>query len=251
MQIINMKRKGGKHLMKNLLNNCKGITLIALAITIIVLLILAGVTIASLTGDNGIIFYASKAKFITEIREIEEKINLMEMEEKNTGYLKFGTLSDLIGVKDTYNEILYVENGELVYQTEKVSKIQKQWLEEIEIKEKQGIIPIYTEEQLQLIGTGNTVLVKEAGIEYHFTENGHYVIQNDIEFECNEEKQWIPISNFQGILDGQNHKVSILDCTLDYGMGGLINQQNGIVKNLNLNLKIKANYGFGRNMPCK
>ena len=31
----------------------RGITLIALVITIIVLLILAGVTIASLTGDNG------------------------------------------------------------------------------------------------------------------------------------------------------------------------------------------------------
>ena len=31
----------------------KGITLIALVITVIVLLILAGVTIATLTGDNG------------------------------------------------------------------------------------------------------------------------------------------------------------------------------------------------------
>lgn len=35
--------------------NEKGITLIALVITIIVLLILAGVTIATLTGDNRII----------------------------------------------------------------------------------------------------------------------------------------------------------------------------------------------------
>ena len=33
--------------------NQKGITLIALVITIIVLLILAGVTIAMLTGENG------------------------------------------------------------------------------------------------------------------------------------------------------------------------------------------------------
>lgn len=36
----------------NIKNNNKGITLIALVITIIVLLILAGVTIAALTGDN-------------------------------------------------------------------------------------------------------------------------------------------------------------------------------------------------------
>ena len=39
-----------------------GITLIALVITIIVLLILAGVTIVTLTGDNGLITKASVAK---------------------------------------------------------------------------------------------------------------------------------------------------------------------------------------------
>ena len=38
--------------MKNQIKGKKGITLIALVITIIVILILAGVTIATLTGDN-------------------------------------------------------------------------------------------------------------------------------------------------------------------------------------------------------
>ena len=38
--------------MKKISMNEKGITLIALVITIVVLLILAGVTIATLTGDN-------------------------------------------------------------------------------------------------------------------------------------------------------------------------------------------------------
>lgn len=41
--------------MKNLIKQSKAITLIALVITVIVLLILAGVTIATLTGDNRII----------------------------------------------------------------------------------------------------------------------------------------------------------------------------------------------------
>ena len=40
----------------------KGITLIALVITIIVLLILAAISIATLTGDNGILKKASNAK---------------------------------------------------------------------------------------------------------------------------------------------------------------------------------------------
>ena len=54
----------------------KGITLIALVITIIVLLILAGVTIATLTGDNGILTKATEAKDKTEEGEEEEKVKL-------------------------------------------------------------------------------------------------------------------------------------------------------------------------------
>ena len=45
-----------------MLREQKGITLVALVITIIVLLILAGVTIAALSGDNGILTNASKSQ---------------------------------------------------------------------------------------------------------------------------------------------------------------------------------------------
>lgn len=47
----------------------KGITLIALAITVIVMLILAGVTINLITGNNGMLFNANKSKSQTEIDE--------------------------------------------------------------------------------------------------------------------------------------------------------------------------------------
>ena len=50
----------------------KGITLIALVITIIVLLILAGVTIAALSGDNGILKRATEAKEQTNQKNDEE-----------------------------------------------------------------------------------------------------------------------------------------------------------------------------------
>ena len=53
-----------------------GITLIALVITIIVLLILAGVSIAMLTGNNGILSQAQKAGEQTEIGEEKEQIAL-------------------------------------------------------------------------------------------------------------------------------------------------------------------------------
>ena len=57
-------------------NANNGITLIALVITIIVLLILAGVTIATLMGDNGILTKANDAKRETEIAEVKERAQL-------------------------------------------------------------------------------------------------------------------------------------------------------------------------------
>ena len=56
--------------------NARGITLLALVITIIVLLILAGVTINALSGENGIITKSKEAKIKTEKSKTLEKINL-------------------------------------------------------------------------------------------------------------------------------------------------------------------------------
>ena len=73
--------------MKKRTNN-KGITLIALVITIITLLILAGVSIAMLTGDNGILTQAQNAKNKTEEAEEKERIQLAVYDAQlgNEGY---------------------------------------------------------------------------------------------------------------------------------------------------------------------
>ena len=55
-----------------MLKNNKGITLIALVITIIVLLILAGVSIALVTGDNGLLGQATRAGAETQVAEARE-----------------------------------------------------------------------------------------------------------------------------------------------------------------------------------
>ena len=62
-------------------NKNKGITLIALVVTIIVLLILAGITINMLTSDNGIIKKALEAKQETEAAQEEENRILKEYED--------------------------------------------------------------------------------------------------------------------------------------------------------------------------
>ena len=64
--------------MKEKTKTNKGITLIALVITIIVLLILAGVSIAMLTGENGILTQAQNAKNKTAEAEAQERADLEE-----------------------------------------------------------------------------------------------------------------------------------------------------------------------------
>ena len=54
----------------------QGITLIALVVTIIVLLILAGVSIAMLTGNSGILTQSMRAKISTELSSYKEELEL-------------------------------------------------------------------------------------------------------------------------------------------------------------------------------
>ena len=65
--------------MKKIQKNNKGITLVALVITIIILLILAGITINSLTG-SGLFKKAELAKEETLIAQYKEKIELIKVE---------------------------------------------------------------------------------------------------------------------------------------------------------------------------
>ena len=59
-----------------------GVTLIALAVTIIVILILAGVTISTLTGNSGITTNASKAKTKSYLADIKEEYELYLSEKR-------------------------------------------------------------------------------------------------------------------------------------------------------------------------
>ena len=76
MLIIKQKKEVEKMEQKRMQKNSKGITLIALVITIILLLILAGVAIATLTGDNGILNQAGRAKDKTTEAESIERVQV-------------------------------------------------------------------------------------------------------------------------------------------------------------------------------
>ena len=69
-----------------------GITLIALTITIIVILILAGVTIQTLTGENGLLTKAGEAKNASEIAEEKDIISISAIQAQSEN--KYGNLEE-------------------------------------------------------------------------------------------------------------------------------------------------------------
>ena len=88
--------------MKQKRKSVRGITLIALVVTIVVLLILAGVSISMLTGENGIIRQAQKAKTETELSEIEEAANMIYVD---LSIGSNGTIKDVTeNLEDGYEE---------------------------------------------------------------------------------------------------------------------------------------------------
>lgn len=93
-----------------------GITLVALVVTIIVLLILAGISIGTLTGNNGIINQAENAKDSTEYSQWEEQIDLaiIDAENKNRNPQLADVINELInrGVIDNESQV-NEENGDI------------------------------------------------------------------------------------------------------------------------------------------
>ncbi|HJJ15894.1 MAG TPA: formylglycine-generating enzyme family protein [Clostridiaceae bacterium] len=128
-----------KNKLKEQLKTNKGITLIALVITIIVLLILAGVTIATLTGDNGILTKAQNAKEKNAQKTVEEQINLaVQASRINEGLV---IDKDILEQELTNNgiEITKSENDELPWTVKKDGYVYTISANG-EVKEKEGLV---------------------------------------------------------------------------------------------------------------
>lgn len=106
-------RKVGK------LQHNKGITLIALIVTIVVLLILAGVSIAVITGDNGVIKSANQAKTEQRGGTVEDRVAVWKAGKATSEYTHRETktedemLNDLINDKLVYEDEIDRENKKI------------------------------------------------------------------------------------------------------------------------------------------
>ena len=101
----------------------KGITLVALVVTVVILLILAGVAIGTLRGENGLIVRTQQAKKETRYKEAKEKINieLMDIQVECTEQRKEYNIKEIalnmketeeITINKTYNrEVASIKEG--------------------------------------------------------------------------------------------------------------------------------------------
>ena len=90
-------------------NNQKGITLVALVITIIVLLILAGITIAALSGENGILVRARESKYASDISSAKELV-ILGINECITDYYADKYVSNTSSVGEKTIQEYIIEN---------------------------------------------------------------------------------------------------------------------------------------------
>lgn len=103
-------------------SNTKGITLIALVVTIIILILLAGISINLVLGQYGIVNRAKEAKIQTEIESIKEEMLLKIMSEQanNNGDITDDKLDNILKEYDKDNRSDRInEMGERIIETEK------------------------------------------------------------------------------------------------------------------------------------
>ena len=148
----------------NKVNQTKGITLIALVITIIVLIILAGIGISTLTGEGGLIEKAKYSAFLSRLTGVEEAVDIyvaMNRKQPTLGLVQGDQIRDLDSLK---HEIGYFRRWSREG-TKPNFEINAQ--EEL-VETPTGIVDLYyiSKEEAKVNGEEEYILDLETGIIY-------------------------------------------------------------------------------------
>ncbi|MCI9087746.1 MAG: type II secretion system protein [Clostridia bacterium] len=201
------------YIYKGLLKNEKresGITLIALIVTVIILLILAGVTLFYVLGDNGIIKVAQDAKKQTEDAIKNEQQSLGELANQlkevyggdngnnNEGGdtpnlpIKGDTIADIVDKIQENNKTVEDANGNLI------------------------VIP----GGFKVVPNSPEGIDKSQKVEYTYNGNGTPAVQDGIVIEDEEGNQfvWIPVGDIKN-KDGTTTTITLGRYTFAYKIG--------------------------------
>lgn len=220
--------------------NRSGITLIALIITIIVLLILAGVTISLVVGDNGILSKSKEAKAGSIVAEEKEQVNLAYSAALTKTLGAAVTAEDLqaeldnsVGIGKTEVSVNDDETLNILFnETGHNYKMNGYTIEQEELLE------LHITNYNELLDFANRVNAGETFAKYIV------YLDNDITVE---DDDWVMIGTtgsrddapmyFEGIFEGNNHTIKELTFTSKDYMG-LFCFNEGIIKNLKVEATI-------------
>ena len=215
--------------------NEKGITLIALVVTIIVLIILAGASISMISGENGILRRAVEAKEKAELSQNQEKIDFRELEDnieddtknfdiekvmdENPGELKVDTTDNNILIINSIEDLVafsYNVNNGNTYEG-KTIKLSK----DLDFGSNKSYVNPYRKDY------------------------SNYGYEDELKTELVETKGFKPIGNYQnpfkGTFDGNNKKIRnvFIKATNYTGFFGVV--EDATIKNLNISGKTDTN----------
>ena len=208
-----------------MLKNKKGITLIALVVTIVVLLILAGVTISLLLDENGIIAKSKDARTETRVSQIEDEVGMWKQhnfinKESNQAQESADTmLESLISRKlltedeiDRNQELITIKKkdgtivkeisyGSVTINISKTPAIEKSGAVLLRVDSVEGLATITNEEELNnLVNSLNEEQKKE-------------IIRNGYIKLVNQEDPSANCTTFQDVLDWAKKQGAISEAT--------------------------------------
>ena len=172
-------------------SNINGITLVALVVTVVILLILAGITLTYVLGDNGIIKLAQKAKEETEGGIQNEQDEL-------------GVLVNIL--KEEYGNNIGNENGEGSGGTTNPPTEDKTIADIVDkIQDTNNIVEDKNGNKITIPGGFKVVPNSPDGtdaskkVDYTYNGDGTPAVQDGIVIEDNEGNQfvWIPVGNIK------------------------------------------------------
>lgn len=240
--------------------NQKGITLIALVVTIVVLLILAGVSINALFGNNGIISRAKDTKKVTNLSSLKDEIgiviqsrNINKMAGLPAGSFKeelengisgnktveaIGIIGDTCYVTREEATVTVYDNGDIIdgkadiwdgtSKSKPTADESKNW-------------HIYTPEEMKYFEefvNGKLTEEEKEGLE--ITDSTIVYLENDIDMGARQENgvltagtAWNPIGvdsagKFTGTFEGNNHTVKGIYVKKDGNFAGLFGNSDTI-----------------------
>ncbi len=189
--------------MKKYENKTLGITLVALVITIIILLILAGISISALT-NTGIFQKAKEAKENNRIASIEEQINLWLLNNEMDSY---GNSKDFKDLEDFTSDLV---NNNLVTEKERQEVLTTG---QITLNGKSIIFEKYN----YVSNKEDLEKIREEVNNGNSFKNEKIILSQDIDLKGSSENKdswWIPIGSnenekfFEGSFDGNNHIIT-------------------------------------------